>query len=188
LATVWSGPDGAEQDDSCDHGDHGDHAGHGGHGAVTALTGRVASTMEGPSDRGGARTPRSDPGSGPPSERNRLRPAGGAPTTPPSHLRPRGRKPTRESWATRRPCERKSETRVHAAGDLLPPFRRHSLSSARRAAVSGRRKRHPAAGAPARCADDPPRLANSEAKAAAGAPREQRRAGRHQPTTARASG
>ena len=32
---------------------------------------------------GGARTPRSDPGSGPPSERNRLRPAGGAPTTPP---------------------------------------------------------------------------------------------------------
>jgi hypothetical protein len=45
---------------------------------------------------GGARTPRSDPGSGPPSERNRLRPAGGAPTTPPSHLRPRGRKPTRE--------------------------------------------------------------------------------------------
>ena len=32
---------------------------------------------------GGARTPRCDPGSGPPSERNRLRPAGGAPTTPP---------------------------------------------------------------------------------------------------------
>ena len=32
---------------------------------------------------GGARTPRSDPGSGPPSEKNRLRPAGGAPTTPP---------------------------------------------------------------------------------------------------------
>jgi hypothetical protein len=32
---------------------------------------------------GGARTPRSDPGSGPPSERNRLLPAGGAPTTPP---------------------------------------------------------------------------------------------------------
>ncbi len=32
---------------------------------------------------GGARTPRSDPGSWQPSERNRLRPAGGAPTTPP---------------------------------------------------------------------------------------------------------
>jgi hypothetical protein len=54
---VRSGPDGAEQDDSCDHGDHGDHAGHGGHGAVTALTRRerrVTATREGPSDRGGA--------------------------------------------------------------------------------------------------------------------------------------
>jgi hypothetical protein len=40
LATVRSGPDGAELDDSCDHGAHGDHAGHGGHGAGTALTGR----------------------------------------------------------------------------------------------------------------------------------------------------
>jgi hypothetical protein len=66
---------------------------------------------------GGARTPRSDPGGGPPSERNQLRPAGGAPTTPPSHLRPRGRKRTTRAWATTRPSERKSETRVYAADD-----------------------------------------------------------------------
>jgi hypothetical protein len=57
LATVRSGPDGAEQDDSCDHGAHGDYTDHGGHGAVTALTGRsrrVTAIKEGPSDRGGA--------------------------------------------------------------------------------------------------------------------------------------
>jgi hypothetical protein len=57
LATVRSCPDGAEQDDSCDHGAHGDHAGHGGHCAVTGLTWRsrrVTAIRKGPSDRGGA--------------------------------------------------------------------------------------------------------------------------------------
>jgi hypothetical protein len=91
------GPDGAGQDNSCDIGAHGDH------GAVTArtkrarrvmVTRRILAIAEAP---GGARTPRSDHGSGPPSESNRLRPAGGAPTTPPFHLRPRGRKTT-QAW------------------------------------------------------------------------------------------
>jgi hypothetical protein len=86
------GPDGAGQDDSCDHGDHGDHGGHGGHGSVTVRTKRASRVTGLTATRrvlviaeapGGARTPHSDPGSGPPSERNRLRPAGGAPTTPP---------------------------------------------------------------------------------------------------------
>jgi hypothetical protein len=61
--------------------------------AGSRRSGRDLAIAEAP---GGTRTPRSDPGSGPPSERNRLRPAGGAPTTPPSHLRPRGRNHQRE--------------------------------------------------------------------------------------------
>jgi hypothetical protein len=82
-------PDGAGHNDSCDHGDHSDHGGHGGHIAImermrlarriTATT-SVLAIAEAPC---GARTPHSDHGSGPPSGRNRLRPAGGAPTRPP---------------------------------------------------------------------------------------------------------
>jgi hypothetical protein len=70
LGDRAGGPDGAGRDDFCDHGDHGAHAGHSGHGAIA----------EPPC---GARTPHSNHGSRPPSERIRLRPAGGAPTTLP---------------------------------------------------------------------------------------------------------
>jgi hypothetical protein len=94
---------------------------------VTA-TRRDLAIAEAPGD---ARTPRSDPGSGPPSERNRLRPAGGAPTTPPSYLRPRGRKtPNQPTWqreprAARRPASGRAR-RVYAADDCY----NHSASTA----------------------------------------------------------
>jgi hypothetical protein len=80
-------------------------------------------------------TPRSGPGSGPPSERNRLLPAGGAPTTPPSHLRPIGRKPTTRAWATRRPGERESKARVISADDCY----HHSAGPGTAALVPGAR-------------------------------------------------
>ena len=51
---------------------------------------------------GGARTPRSDPGSGQPSERNWLLPAGGAPTTPPG--RAGGQKTGRNEMPLRTFC------------------------------------------------------------------------------------
>ena len=49
---------------------------------------------------GGARTSRSDPGSGQPSERNRLRPAGGAPTTPPGRAGGRAKNRTKRNAIT----------------------------------------------------------------------------------------
>jgi hypothetical protein len=144
----------AEPDDSCDHGAHGDHA----DDAGSRRSGRDLAIAEAP---GGARTPHSDPGSGQQSERNRLRPTGGAPTTPPSHLRPRGRKPTREPGRQGARASERARRGYTRPPNLLPPFRRHSLSSVRRAAVSGRRNRQPAAGAPAR---SPPRAVPKTAR------------------------
>jgi hypothetical protein len=83
---------------------------------------------------GGAHTLRSDPGSGPPSERNQLRPAGGAPTTPPSHLRLRGRKPTREPG---RPGARARERARR--GYTRPPICYHHSAGTAAAGGSGAR-------------------------------------------------